>query len=85
MHKTIKAKKSLGQNFLIDEEALSGIAHSIDIADRHIIEVGPGYGALTEYILSHHPKTLDLVELDPDMIEILDERYMREGDAGEIV
>ena len=35
----IHAKKSLGQNFLIDEEALSTIAHSLDIADRHIIEV----------------------------------------------
>ena len=39
MPKVIKAKKSLGQNFLIDEEALSTIAHSLDIADRHIIEV----------------------------------------------
>ncbi len=37
--KTIKAKKSLGQNFLIDEEALSGIANSIEIVGRHIIEV----------------------------------------------
>lgn len=72
----IKAKKSLGQNFLIDEEALTDIARSIDIAGRHIIEVGPGYGALTSYILTHHPASLDLVELDPDMIEILDERYM---------
>jgi 16S rRNA (adenine1518-N6/adenine1519-N6)-dimethyltransferase len=72
----IKAKKNLGQNFLIDEEALTDIARSLDIAGRHIIEVGPGYGALTNYILSHHPETLDLVELDPDMIEILDERYM---------
>jgi 16S rRNA A1518/A1519 N6-dimethyltransferase RsmA/KsgA/DIM1 with predicted DNA glycosylase/AP lyase activity len=39
MQKTIKAKKSLGQNFLIDEEALSDIAHSLDIAGRHIVEV----------------------------------------------
>lgn len=82
---TIQAKKSLGQNFLIDEEALSDIAHSIELAGKHIIEVGPGYGALTEYILSHHPSTLDLVELDPDMVEILDERYMREGDAGKVL
>ena len=37
--KSIKAKKSLGQNFLIDEEALHDIAESIDIASRHIIEV----------------------------------------------
>ncbi len=85
MNKIIKAKKSLGQNFLIDEEALSNIAQSISIAGEHIIEVGPGYGALTEYILSHHPATLDLVELDPDMIEILDERYMGDEVAPKIL
>jgi 16S rRNA (adenine1518-N6/adenine1519-N6)-dimethyltransferase len=78
--KTIKAKKSLGQNFLIDEEALTDIAHAVEIGGKHVIEVGPGYGALTEYLLSHHPATLDLVELDPDMIEILDERYMSSED-----
>jgi 16S rRNA (adenine1518-N6/adenine1519-N6)-dimethyltransferase len=85
MQKTIKAKKSLGQNFLIDEEALRDIAHSLDIAGRHIIEVWPGYGALTEYILSHHPSTLDLVELDPDMIELLDNRFMGEDTMPEII
>lgn len=83
--KTIKAKKSLGQNFLIDEEALSDIAHSIELALKHVIEVGPGYGALTEYILSHHPLTLDLVELDTDMIEILDERFMSQESMPKIV
>lgn len=43
-----------------------------------MIEVGPGYGALTEYIIAERPKTLDLVELDPDMIDILDERIENE-------
>jgi 16S rRNA (adenine1518-N6/adenine1519-N6)-dimethyltransferase len=83
--KPIRAKKSLGQNFLIDEEALTDIAQSLHIAAKHIIEVGPGYGALTEHILSHYPATLDLVELDPDMVEILDERYMGEEVAPEIL
>ena len=36
---TIKAKKSLGQNFLIDQEALTDIAGSIELSGRHIIEV----------------------------------------------
>lgn len=83
MH-TIKAKKSLGQNFLIDEEALSDIARSITLAEKHIIEIGPGYGALTEYILSHHPLSLDLVELDKDMIGILDARFMAENTTPKI-
>lgn len=72
----IKAKKSIWQNFLIDEEALSDITRSLEIADRHIIEVWPGYGALTVYILGHHPQSLDMVELDLDMIKILDARFM---------
>jgi 16S rRNA A1518/A1519 N6-dimethyltransferase RsmA/KsgA/DIM1 with predicted DNA glycosylase/AP lyase activity len=37
--KTIKAKKSLGQNFLIDEEALTDIAHAVEIGGKHVIEV----------------------------------------------
>lgn len=72
---TIKAKKSLGQNFLIDPEALSDIANSITLTDKHIIEVWPGYGALTEYIVASVPLSLDLVELDTDMVEILNSRF----------
>ena len=71
----IRAKKALGQNFLIDHEALLDIANSIEIAWKNIIEVGPGYGALTDYIIASSPKSLDLVELDKDMIQILAERF----------
>lgn len=71
----IKAKKSLGQNFLIDPYALTDIAWAITITDKRIIEVGPGYGALTDYIIEWKPKSLDLVELDTDMIEILEWKY----------
>ena len=52
---SIRAKKSLGQNFLIDEEALTDIGRAVTLAEKHVIEVGPGYGALTEYILSLLP------------------------------
>lgn len=74
----IKAKKSLGQNFLIDHEALLDIAHVIDIHDRHVIEVGAGYGALTEHIINRNPKSLDLIELDRDMLHILQKRNIEE-------
>ncbi len=70
----IRAKKSLGQNFLIDHEALSDIANSLLITGKHIIEVGPGYGALTDYILEWNPASLNLVELDSDMVRILEEK-----------
>lgn len=42
---------------------------------KHIIEVGPGYGALTDYLIDAHPASLTLVELDTDMIEILEKKY----------
>ena len=71
----IKAKKSLGQNFLIDQEALADIADAIAISGKNIIEVGPGYGALTDYIIERKPLSLELVELDSDMIHILEWRY----------
>lgn len=71
----IKAKKSLGQNFLIDHEALSDIANAIVIQGKNIIEVGPGYGALTDYIIRQSPTSLDLVELDIDMIALLRWKY----------
>lgn len=71
----IKAKKSLGQNFLIDDRALSDIANGVEISGKHILEVGPWYGALTDYIIEQSPLTLDLVELDKDMIAILEWKY----------
>jgi 16S rRNA (adenine1518-N6/adenine1519-N6)-dimethyltransferase len=71
----IRAKKSLGQNFLIDEEALADIASSVVVDNKHIIEVGPGYGALTDYLIASNPVSLTLVELDTDMIRILEEKY----------
>lgn len=74
----IKAKKALGQNFLIDPEALTDIAGAIEIWGKHIIEVGPGYGALTDYLIWEQPVALDLVELDPDMIAILKDKYTPE-------
>ena len=71
----LKAKKSLGQNFLVDEALLESISQSIDITSKNIIEVGPWYGALTQYIIDQKPEVLHLVELDLDMVEILKERF----------
>ena len=47
----IKAKKSLGQNFLVDENIINKIINVIDITNRNILEVGPGTGNLTNEIL----------------------------------
>lgn len=71
---SIGAKKSLGQNFLVDEIKVQEIADVLDISEKNIIEVGPWYGALTQKLASKKPKSLYLVELDRDMISILEER-----------
>ena len=48
----IPAKKSLGQNFLKDENILRKIADSFDVTEKDlIIEIGPGMGALTKYLI----------------------------------
>ncbi|MDD2565709.1 MAG: 16S rRNA (adenine(1518)-N(6)/adenine(1519)-N(6))-dimethyltransferase RsmA [Candidatus Gracilibacteria bacterium] len=70
----IAPKKSLGQNFLVNDNILDEIVDFIDLENKNIIEVGPGYGALTSKILSKNPKSLELVELDKKMIEILNDR-----------
>ena len=54
----IKAKKSLGQNFLIDKNILKKIVDVGNINSRDkILEIGPGTGNLTEYIVKANPKT----------------------------
>jgi len=60
----IKAKKSLGQNFLIDKNIINKITDSIEITNNNIIEIGPGLGALTEKILEKKPNKLIIIEKD---------------------
>ena len=52
----IKAKKSLGQNFLIDKNIIEKITNLIEIKDKYILEVGPGTGNLTSSILKKNQK-----------------------------
>ncbi|MBN2306557.1 ribosomal RNA small subunit methyltransferase A [Candidatus Peregrinibacteria bacterium] len=73
--KDLWAKKSLGQNFLIDDEALVQIAEAADLYEGdHVIEVGPGTGFLTEQLIQKAGKVTS-VELDADMVEILKEQF----------
>lgn len=73
----IKAKKSFGQNFLINNSVLETIAWELHVEWKNIVEVWPGYWALTEYLLKEKPKSLSLVELDRDMISILEARVLK--------
>ena len=71
----IKAKKSLGQNFLIDREVLETIVSISDIANKEVLEIGPGSGNLTTYILKQKPKKLYVVEKDDDLAILLKEKF----------
>jgi len=71
----IKAKKSLGQNFLIDREVLEKIVSITDIANKDVLEIGPGSGNLTTYILKQKPKKLYVVEKDDDLAILLKEKF----------
>lgn len=67
----LKPHKGLGQNFLSDDEVLSGIADAAGIpAGASVLEVGPGLGALTRH-LSERAARVVAVELDKDLIPLL--------------
>ena len=58
------AKKSLGQNFLIDPNIIKKIINLTSVVDKNILEIGPGKGALTDEILKNKPRSLTLIEKD---------------------
>ena len=69
------AKKSLGQNFLIDKNIIKKIINSVDVRNKNIVEIGPGKGALTEEILKNNPKSLILIEKDNSLSENLNLKF----------
>ena len=74
----IKAKKSLGQNFLIDRDILNKIVETTDITNKNILEIGAGSGNLTTYILNKKPKKFFVVEKDNDLSLLLAEKFNNE-------
>ncbi len=71
----IKAKKSLGQNFLIDKNIIEKIINSAAIKDKIILEIGPGTGNLTEYILKKNPKKILVIEKDSNLTVDLKNKF----------
>ena len=70
-----KAKKSLGQNFLIDKNILNIITNVTQIKDKNILEVGPGTGNLTSFILKKKPKNFSVIEKDDNLANELENRF----------
>ena len=71
----IRAKKSLGQNFLIDDRILNQIVNSVEINNKHVLEIGPGTGNLSKYILNKKPKKLTVVEKDSNLTNYLKDQF----------
>ena len=74
----IKAKKSLGQNFLFDKNILKIIINCADIKDKNILEIGPGTGNLTIEIIKKKPKKFLLIEKDKTLLLQLEKKYSDE-------
>ena len=71
----IKANKNLGQNFLISQEVVEKIVDCSQITKEDlVIEIGPGLGTLTKYLLEKAGKVI-CIELDTKMLKILEDRF----------
>ena len=70
-----RAKKSLGQNFLVNEDIIRKIINLIDISNKNILEVGPGTGNLTNEILKKNPNSFLAIEKDTNLAKELQKKF----------
>ena len=76
MHILNKAKRSLGQNFLIDKNIINKIINVVDINENNtVIEIGAGYGNLTKYIIERKPKKFFAIEKDKKLSLFLKKKF----------
>ena len=74
----IKAKKSLGQNFLIDKNILKKIIDFAKIDNNsEVLEIGPGSGNLTDFINQKKPKKIHVIEKDENLVQILKNKFKK--------
>ena len=74
----IKPKKSLGQNFLIDRNVLEQIVDTVEVTHKEVLEIGPGSGNLTTYILKKNPKKFYVIEKDDELALLLQDKFANE-------
>lgn len=74
--KSVRAKKHLGQHFLKDETVAQRIADTVDESTcKNIVEIGPGMGVLTKYLLEKEGKDTYVVELDRESVAFLEQNF----------
>ena len=71
----LRAKKSLGQNFLIDVNILEKITNLTNIENQNVLEIGPGTGNLTSHILKKNPNKLLVIEKDNELANNLIDKF----------
>ena len=71
----IKPKKSLGQNFLTDKNIIEQIINLVDIENKIILEIGPGTGNLTSFLLKKKPKKFFVIEKDNELSLLLEKKF----------
>ena len=71
----VKPKKKLGQHFLKDQNIARKIVDSLSAKTANVLEVGPGMGVLTHYLLERNELTVHAVEIDKESVEFLRENY----------
>ena len=78
----VKAKKHLGQHFLTDKNIAEKIVNSLKLADQYkqVLEVGPGMGILSEYLLQKPNYQTHLIDLDGESFNYLQKKYPQLGD-----
>ncbi len=77
---SVKAKKHLGQHFLTDESIAEKIADSLSLKGyKHVLEIGPGMGVLTKYLLKKDITT-HVIEIDTESVEYLKANYLNLAD-----
>ncbi len=82
---SFKFKKNFGQHFLKDREILERISEIKDLKKKIVIEIGPGSGNLTEFILKKQPKKLILVEKDKSLEPYLKKFKMKNSSIIEVI
>ena len=73
--KSVRAKKSLGQHFLNDEGIARDIVDALQTPNAHVLEIGPGMGVLTQFLMEKRDVDFKVVELDRESVEYLQQRF----------
>ena len=74
---SLRPKKSLGQNFLHDRNIINKIISVSKInSNDEVLEVGPGTGTLTKFIVSQKPKKVYVIEKDENLANALEKQYL---------